>query len=135
MNEIAPLDSSQYPSAAPFYWHGSSTALLAQTDYRLLPPSVTGLITEPERARTGKNLDQVFFTADRASALIYAMRACRLYGGQPILFRVIPQAPVTCLQSTKGTSVYHAAGAFIEAIPQASYRQWCRRDTIRKAAA
>lgn len=113
MNEITPLDSSRHPSSAPVYWHGTTTALLPSGSYRLLPPEQTGCITEPDRAR---NLDQVFFTCTKAYAGIYAMRAARRYGGQPVIYRVIPVGAPACINEANGCEVYHAPFAFIEAI-------------------
>ena len=121
MNEIRPVRSCPRLFPAPMeaveYWHGTSTNLLPDGSYRLLPPTDTGKITEANRAQ---RTDQVFFTTSpsyaRIYARIYAMRACRLFGGQPILHRVIPaRDEVVCLNATKGSEVYYAPSAFIEA--------------------
>ena len=58
------------------YYHGTSTE--ADISYKLLPPSVTGVIQEAGRK---KNLDAVFFTTDYGSAGIYAGRAVNRLGG------------------------------------------------------
>lgn len=91
------------------YYHGSSSALGIQ--HQLLPPSVTGVIQEVGRK---KNLDKVFFTKDIGSARIYAGRAVRRFGGDPIVYRAIPMGDVEEIQSAPGTTVYSAAGAFLE---------------------
>ena len=77
----------------------------------LLPPSATGTLSEQGRK---KNLDRVFFTSDLGSAKVYAGRACRVFGGHPVIYRVIPMGEVECLNSTQGTTVFHAEWAFVE---------------------
>lgn len=118
MNEIRPVQPCPLLFAPPIeateYWHGSSSNLLPDGSYRLLPPTATGKITEADRQQ---RRDQVFFTTSKAYARIYAMRACRLYGGQPVVRRVIPaRNEVVCLNAMKGSEVYFAPSAFIEAI-------------------
>ena len=99
------------PAARTFY-HGSSTA--AGIVDRLLPPEQSGKLSEAGRL---KNLDRVFFTEDEGSARIYAGRACRQFGGEPVLYRVIvPADSVVCLNATPGSTVYHAPAAFVELI-------------------
>lgn len=115
MNEISPVQPCTRLFPAPVdpveYWHGSSSNLLPDGSYRLLPPTDTGKITEADRQQ---RRDQVFFTTSKAYARIYAMRACRLYGGQPVVRRVIPaRNEVVCLHATKGCEVYHAPAAFL----------------------
>lgn len=93
------------------YYHGSCTAAGIQN--LLLPPEATDTISEKGRK---KNLDQVFFTKDLGLAKIYAGRAARSIGGEPVLFRVVSPVNVTCMNSTPGASVYHADWAFVEAM-------------------
>lgn len=93
------------------YYHGSSSECGIET--MLLPPCESDTLSEKGRL---KNLDRVFFTEDRKSAIIYAGRACRQFGGKPKLYRVIPQGDIVCLNETKGSTVYHAGYAFVEEI-------------------
>lgn len=91
------------------FYHGTTTA--ANIDFKLLPPEHTNVISEKGRKR---NLDRVFFTKDIGLAKIYAGRAARSYGGDPVVFRVVGPADLVCMNDTKGASVYHASGAFCE---------------------
>ena len=92
------------------FYHGSSS--LAGIGNVLLSPESSGVISEKGRL---KNLDRVFFTKDLGLAKIYAGRACRSYGGgDPVVYRVVCPVDLVCLNDTKGATVYHAAGAFVE---------------------
>ncbi|QPI13932.1 hypothetical protein MYO4S_00176 [Serratia phage 4S] len=93
------------------YYHGSCTAAGIQN--MLLPPDETDTISEKGRK---KNLGRVFFTKDKGLAQIYAGRAARSIGGDPVLFRVVAPVNVTCMNSTPGASVYYADWAFVEAL-------------------
>lgn len=77
----------------------------------ILPPSDTGVISEVGRK---KNLGRVFFTKDIGLAKIYAGRAARSYGGDPVLFRVISPVDVETLSDAAGATVFHAEWAFVE---------------------
>lgn len=91
------------------FYHGSTT--LANIENMLLPPCETDTISEKGRL---KNLDRVFFTADIGLAKIYAGRAARSIGGEPVLYRVVSPVDMVCMNDTKGASVYHAQWAFVE---------------------
>ncbi|ANN86492.1 hypothetical protein KNT56_gp108 [Escherichia phage phT4A] len=91
------------------YYHGSCTA--AGIESMLLPPCDSDTLSEKGRK---KNLDRVFFTADIGLARIYAGRAARSIGGEPVLYRVVCPVDVVCMNEDKGASVYHAAWAFCE---------------------
>lgn len=93
------------------YYHGSTTN--ANIKNMLCPPVDTGVISEVGRK---KNLDRVFFTEDIGLAKIYAGRAARSYGGEPVIYRVVSPVDVVCLNDTKGATVYHAEWAFCEEI-------------------
>lgn len=93
------------------FYHGTSTAVIKECEYYLLPPSVTGIIQEAGRK---KNLDKVFFTADYGLAQIYAGRAKNRFGGEPVVYRVIPMGEVTVVDDRPGASVYMTDWAFIE---------------------
>lgn len=93
------------------FYHGSTTA--ANIDHLLMPPSETNTISEKGRL---KNLDRVFFTKDIGLAKIYAGRAARSYGGEPVLYKVIAPVDVVCMDDRQGASVYHAAWAFVEMV-------------------
>lgn len=91
------------------FYHGSCT--VAGIENMLLPPVDSNVISEKGR---NKNLDRVFFTADIGLARIYAGRAARSIGGEPVLYRVVCPVDVVCMNDTKGASVYHANWAFCE---------------------
>lgn len=93
------------------FYHGSSSA--CGIDFMLLPPETTSTISEKGRK---KNLDRVFFTEDLGLAQIYAGRAARSIGGEPIVFKVVSPVDVVCMNDTKGSTVYHAEWAFAEAL-------------------
>ena len=93
------------------YYHGSTTNAIIKN--MLCPPVDTGVISEVGRK---KNLDRVFFTEDIGLAKIYAGRAARSYGGEPVVYRVVSPVDVVCLSDTKGATVYHAEWAFCEEI-------------------
>ena len=95
------------------YYHGSSDRVINTRDHILLPPIHTGTMQEKGRKR---NLDQVFFTRDLASAKIYAGRAVQRFGGRPIIVRVIPMGQVHQLNYARGTTVFHSDWAFYEPI-------------------
>ena len=95
------------------FYHGSCTACLSELNYKLLPPKETNLIQEKGRK---KNLDKVFFTKDLGLAKIYAGRSKQRFGGNPIIFRVIPMDEVECINDSKGATVYMSNYAFIERI-------------------
>lgn len=102
------------PQSNRTFYHGSSTA--CGIDYMLLPPEQSGKLQEESRAKSGKNLDQVFFTEDLGSAKVYAGRACKVFGGQPVIYRVIPMGDVVCINATAGSTVYHSGWAFVEKV-------------------
>ncbi|AGJ71639.1 hypothetical protein Lw1_gp233 [Escherichia phage Lw1] len=93
------------------YYHGSCTA--AGIESMLLPPCASETLSEKGRK---KNLDRVFFTADIGLARIYAGRAARSIGGDPVLYRVVCPVDAVCMNDDKGASVYHAAWAFCEEV-------------------
>lgn len=93
------------------YYHGSST--VCGISNLLCPPESTGVISESGR---NKNLDRVFFTKDKGLARIYAGRASRSLGGEPVIFRVVCPVDVVVMNDTPGASVLHAAWAFVEAL-------------------
>lgn len=100
-----------FPSEFETFYHGSCTA--AGIDNMLLPPDDSGIISEKGR---NKNLNRIFFTKDLGLAKIYAGRAAKSIGGEPVLFRVVNPVDVVCMNDSAGASVYHAEWAFCEAI-------------------
>ena len=96
------------------FYHGTTTA--ANIGHKLLPPKATNVISEKGRK---KNLDRVFFTKDIGLARIYAGRAARSYGGDPVVYRVISPVDVVCMNDAKGATVYHASAAFCEVVRDA----------------
>jgi hypothetical protein len=100
-----------FPAEPKVFYHGSCTA--AGIDAMLLPPKVSNTLSERGR---NKNLDRVFFTEDLGLAKIYAGRAAKSIGGEPVLFRVVNPVNPVCMTDDKGASVYHADWAFAELI-------------------
>lgn len=88
------------------YYHGTTDAL--GNLRRIAPPTETAILSESRRK---KNLDKVFFTMDPRSALIYARKAVKRFGGAPVIYDVYPEGEVTELQGKPGTTVYMADGA------------------------
>lgn len=92
------------------FYHGTSSSL--KIGHKLLPPSVSGNISETGRK---KNLDKIFFTTDIKYAQIYAKKSVQKFGGEPIIFRVIPpQNLIEKYTNTKGCDIYTANYAFVE---------------------
>lgn len=93
------------------YYHGTTDA--NGINFILLPPVATETISEKGRK---KNLDRVFYTHDLGLAKIYAGRAARSIGGNPIILRVVTPVDAVCMNDTDGASVYHCSWAFCEPI-------------------
>lgn len=100
-----------FPSENKTFYHGSTT--LAGIENILLPPKSTNVLSEKGR---NKNLDRIFFTEDIGLAKIYAGRAAKSIGGEPVLYRVVMPVDVICLSDVPGASVYHAEWAYCERI-------------------
>ncbi len=99
------------------YFHGSTDAVLKDGEYVLLPPVMTGVLQEDGRK---KNLNRIFFTSCLGLAKIYAGRARQRFGGNPVVYRVIPMGKVETIDERPGASVYMAEWAFIEKIKTGS---------------
>lgn len=67
------------------FYHGTSDVLPIKKI--LLPPMVTSIKREEQRK---KFTDKVFFTTSILSASMYAKKACKKYGGNPIIYIVNP---------------------------------------------
>jgi conserved hypothetical protein len=93
------------------YYHGTTDA--NGINFILLPPVVTDSLSEKGRK---KNLDRVFYTHDLGLARIYAGRAARSIGGNPIILRVVTPVDAICMNDADGASVYHCSWAFCEPI-------------------
>lgn len=100
-----------FPTDQKVFYHGSCTA--AGIESMLLPPSASSVLSEKGR---NKNLDRIFFTEDIGLAKIYAGRAAKSIGGDPVLLRVVAPVNVECMNAKKGATVYHADWAFCEKI-------------------
>jgi len=90
-------------------YHGTSTALNVGKEIR--PAKATGKQTETRLQRRHK----VFFTTNQESAMTYARRASRKWGGEPIVLEVEPFGLVKQL-SKRGPPlgpVYHSDGATV----------------------
>lgn len=93
------------------FYHGSTTN--ANIDNMLIPPIDTNTISEVGRK---KNLDRIFYTRDLGLAKIYAGRACKSYGGKPVVYRVVMPVDAVCMNDDDGASVYHCSWAFCEVV-------------------
>ncbi|QDH49214.1 ADP-ribosyl transferase [Pantoea phage Phynn] len=93
------------------YYHGSCS--VAGIENMLLPPVDSETLSEKGRK---KNLDRVFLTRDIGLARIYAGRAARSIGGEPVLYRVVSPVDLVCMNDTAGATVYHAKWAFCEEV-------------------
>ena len=93
------------------FYHGSCTK--AGIEFMILPPVDSNTISEKGR---NKNLDRVFFTEDLGLAKVYAGRASKSIGGDPVLYRVVMPVDAVCMNDTKGATVWHAKWAFVELI-------------------
>lgn len=91
------------------YYHGTTDK--NGISFMLLPPEDTNTISEKGRK---KNLDRVFYTHDKGLAEIYAMRAARSIGGNPVVLRVISPVDPVLMNDTPGASVYHCSWSFCE---------------------
>ena len=87
MKEITPIEEYyQYINNTRLhYYHGTSSALNIKN--LLLPPSESGVIREDFRKR---NLNEVFLTTSKLSALRYAVKAAARFGGVPVVYEVEP---------------------------------------------
>lgn len=100
----APM-SEEAETATHRFYHGSNLPDLKPGSL-ILSPSKTGRMSEKGRL---KNLDVVFFTKDPGSAKIYADRAVHSFGnGVASVYIVEPQGPITTVNDTPGTTVFHA---------------------------
>ena len=109
-NKLASLEYLN-PKDKKTYYHGTSDKIVNIKNFRLLPPKVTGVISEWGRK---KNLDRVFFTEDLNSAKIYARKAVIKFGGNPIVVRVVPMGDIKLINDEQGTTVYSSPWAFFE---------------------
>ncbi len=67
------------------FYHGTSDVF--EICKMILPPNETGNLREDWRK---KNLDKVYFTISQLSAEMYAKKACKKYGGNPVIYIVKP---------------------------------------------
>lgn len=98
-----------FPQEQKVFYHGSCT--FAGIENMLLPPELSNTISEKGRK---KNLGRVFFTEDLGLAKIYAGRAAKSIGGEPVLFRVVMPIDAICMNDEPGATVWHCEMAFCE---------------------
>lgn len=67
------------------FYHGTSDVFNIKKV--ILPPIQTNNLREDWRKN---HLDKVFFTTSLLSAKMYAKKACKKYGGNPIIYLVKP---------------------------------------------
>lgn len=67
------------------YYHGTSTAL--NISFRIYPPDVTGVIREDIRIG---NRNVIYVTPSYDLAYNFAKKAVKKFGGEPIVYKVIP---------------------------------------------
>lgn len=89
-------------------YHGT-TNKISMPGGEILPPSSTNTISEVGQK---KNLDKVFLTPDLQYAWIYAGRASRVLGGQPVVYEVSVDSPESFTDSS-GCTIYTAPSARI----------------------
>ena len=89
------------------YYHGTTDRFEMEL---LLPPSISGVISERGRK---KNLDKVFFTKDFKLAAIYAGRAARSIGGNPVVYRVVQPVNIQVFSTSPGVTIFMADWAFL----------------------
>lgn len=87
----------------PNFYHGTTSS--AKITNFLFPPSVTGVISEKGR---NKNLDKIFFTQDIGLAKIYAGRASKSIGGDPIVYKVKNPINAKQVDCRPGASIWIA---------------------------
>ena len=63
--------------------------------------SLINFILEQQEKGRKKNLDKIFYTTDKNSAKIYAGRAVRRFGGNPIIVRAIPMGDIDVINNKK----------------------------------
>lgn len=95
------------------FYHGTSTNVVPKGTLKCLPYNCTGNIQEKGRK---KNLDKIFFTDSYKSALIYAGRSVNQFGGEPIVYRLIPMGEIEKINDIVGSKVYAAKWGFFEEI-------------------
>jgi len=103
-------DIRSNPSGNLRFYHGTSTALDLRPGDLLLPPKLTGKLQEVGRKL---RMELVFFTLDRESARIYAGRARRIFGGEPVVFEVDPHGEIEEINLQPGTTVLASPAAEI----------------------
>ena len=91
------------------FYHGTSTVLDLEVGDHILPPAYTDTISERGRK---KNLDVIFLTPDYNYAKIYAGRAVRELGGEPIIYEVKPIG-LEFYRQEQGNNIYIADGGII----------------------
>jgi len=93
-------------------YHGTSSAVVSDTEYRLVPPCESGKLQEDGRK---VRLDCVFATPDLGLARIYAGRAARRFGGRPVVLEVSLPDRLTVVDpgSRPGAVVLVAPGGWI----------------------
>lgn len=67
------------------FFHGTSSRLGIKDV--ILPAVDTGILREDFRKR---NLNKVYITTSYGSAYNYAIKACKKYGGKPVIYEVRP---------------------------------------------
>lgn len=70
------------------YYHGTSD-VFQMTE--ILPPMLTGVLRESWRK---KDMHKVYFTDSLYSAQRFARKACAVFGGNPVVYRVQPVGDV-----------------------------------------
>ena len=77
------------------FYHGTSSELKIET---LLPALETGLCREEWRRTL---LNKVFFTDSLMSARGYAKKAAQKFGGEPVVYEVLPDGDVWKVNATE----------------------------------
>lgn len=68
------------------YYHGTTDKFKMEDDI-ICPSTESGILREDFRKTL---LDVVFSTKSYVSAIMYAYKACKCFGGNPIVYQVMP---------------------------------------------
>ena len=82
------------------FYHGTSSNLPIQNI--IYPPSITEILRE----NRSKYMNVVFFTTSKLSAIKYAMKQVKKYGGRPVIYLVKPDSE--SITYNKGANEYFA---------------------------
>lgn len=92
-----------------YNYHGTTDTFNIKD--KILPPIVTGILREEWR-KNYKN--KIFFTQNFGQAKKYAIKAAKKYGGNPIVYSIVPMGVINYLKDGEWICDY---GSIIAIIP------------------